>query len=89
MDSDPAERRAVPEAYRFMEALTVTAPNTPSRLSYTPIGDFITLVVNGATFPPFGANPPFSFAVVTITWLSTIYSLNPGDSVAVAYSYLA
>jgi hypothetical protein len=73
---------------RFMEALTVTAVNTLSSLTHVPIGDFIELVVNGQTFLPVGTSPPFELSGKSITWLNTIYSLNPGDNVAVAYTYL-
>ena len=72
-----------------MEALTVTTLNTLPNLLHTPTGDLVTLVLNGMTFMPVGSSPPFSVAGKTITWHSTVYSLNPGDSVAVAYSYVA
>jgi hypothetical protein len=71
----------------FMEALTVTTLNTLSNLTHTPLGNFIELIVNGRIFLPVGTSPPFSFTGTVITWLSTIYSLNPGDDVAVTYTY--
>jgi hypothetical protein len=73
---------------RFMEGLAVTALNTLSALTHTPVGDFIMLTVNGQTFLPVGVTPAFSFSGTAITWLSPIYSLNPGDVVDVAYTYL-
>ena len=76
------------QTYEFMEALTVTAPNTLSALTYPPDGGSIMLVNNGRTFMPVGTPPPFSVSGQTITWLSTIYGLAPGDEVNVAYTYL-
>ena len=70
----------------FMEALAVTAPNTLPPLAKTPDGAFIMLVLNGRTFLPLGASPPFSVAGQVIAWLSTVWGLAPGDEVNVAYS---
>ena len=76
------------QTFEFMEALTVTAPNTLSLLTHAPDGGSILLVVNGRTFMPVGAPPPFLVGGQTITWLSTIYGLAPGDEVNVSYTYL-
>jgi hypothetical protein len=71
----------------FAEALTVTARNTVSALTRTPAGPVL-LLVNGQGFLPVGA-PPFAVVGRTIQWLSTIYSLNVGDDVAVWYPFAA
>ena len=70
-----------------MEELTVTATNTLSNLMHTPNGGQIILVVNGTSFMPVGPSPAFSYTGNVITWLSTIYGLNPGDNVSITYSY--
>ena len=36
---------------------------------------------------PVGSSPPFSVTGSVVTWLSSIYSLNVGDRVAVAYTH--
>lgn len=71
----------------FMEALTVTLPNTLSNTTNTPTGGFTMLVVNGMTFLPVGTPPPFTVSGNTINWASPVYSINPGDSVVIAYAY--
>lgn len=71
----------------YMEALTVLSPNILSQLTNTPNGEFLELIVNGDTFLPVGVSPPFSVTGKTIAWLSTIYSLQPGNSVVAVYSY--
>jgi hypothetical protein len=67
------------------ELLTIATINTLPNLSFTPRGSFILLIVNGLSFLPVGSPPPFSVAGNVLTWSSTIYSLNPGDNVAVGY----
>lgn len=62
---------------------TNTLPALPS--SYTP-GMFL-LIINNQTFCPVGGAPPFSVAGTTITWLSTIWSVNPGDIVVAVYTH--
>jgi hypothetical protein len=72
----------------FTEALTVTAMNTCANLAYTPAGPVL-LVVNGMSFLPVGStSPPFTVTGKTINWLSSIYSLIPGQTdVAAWYPY--
>jgi hypothetical protein len=68
-----------------MERLTITTVNVLPPLSFTPDGSLLMLVVNGATFTPNDGS--FTFSGTTITWRSTIYSLNPSDMVVAIYSY--
>jgi hypothetical protein len=73
-----------------MEAVTITDVNTAAPLVCAngfPDGNFTMLVVNGMVFLPVGTSPPFSISGAQITWLSTIWGMNPGDTVAIAYSY--
>lgn len=70
-----------------MEELTITVTNTFPLLSESYSGNIFLLIINGSTFVPVGALPPFSVSTNTITWLSTIWSVNPGDSVVAVYSY--
>ena len=49
----------------------------------------ISLVVNGRAFYASSASPAFTVSGTTIAWISTIYSVAPGDEViAVYYAYL-
>lgn len=70
-----------------MEALDIVTLNTLPLLSETYSGNMFLLIVNGYTFAPVGASPPFAASGKTVTWLSTLYSINPGDSVVAVYSY--
>ena len=71
----------------YMEPLTVTNHNTVSALTYQPNGDTLMLIVNGRTFIPRGASPPFTNSGKNIVWLSTKYSINFGDDVKAVYTY--
>jgi hypothetical protein len=72
----------------FTESVAVTATNTCANLTHTPSGPVL-LVVNGMSFLPVGStSPPFLVSGKTITWLSLIYSLIPGQTeVAAWYPY--
>jgi hypothetical protein len=70
-----------------MDALTVIGPNVASPLTQTPDMMFCMMVINGQVFMPIGASPPFSVSGTTITWLSTIYGFNIGDTVNAAYTW--
>ena len=48
----------------------------------------ITLMVNGRGFFNVGSPPDFSVSGNAITWLSTIYSVSPGDDVVAIYFYI-
>lgn len=67
------------------ELLTVTTINNLSNLSQIPLGGLMQLVINGQVFTP--ADGSFSVAGQVIHWLSSIYSVNPGDIVVAIYSY--
>ena len=69
------------------DTLTVTATNVLSSLSFVPDGHFIVLYANRTPFFAVGSTPDFSFSGTTITWLSTLYSLAPGEAVEVTYSH--
>jgi hypothetical protein len=69
-----------------MELLAVTATNAFPPLSFTPDGSLLMLIVNGSTFTP--ADGSFTFSGTAITWVSTIYSVHPGDTVVAVYSYM-
>lgn len=71
----------------MMEEIIITSVNTFPPLSQTYSGKIFLLIVNGYTFVPVGASPPFSISGKNITWLSTIWSVNPGDSVVAIYYY--
>ena len=69
------------------DVLTVTGLNTVSNLSRTPNSGLFLLILNGLTFVPAGSPAPFSVSGTTITWSSTVYSINNGDNVVAIYSY--
>ena len=69
------------------EAVTVTGTNTFSLLSQTPISNPITLMVNGRGFFTVGSPPDFSVSGRAITWLSSLFSVSPGDDVVALYFY--
>ena len=48
----------------------------------------ITLMVNGRGFFNTASPPDFSVSGSAITWLSTVYSVSPGDDVVAIYYYL-
>ena len=69
------------------EAVPVTGMNVFGSLSQTPVPNPITLVVNGRGFFNVGSPPGFSVSGSAITWLSTEYSVSPGDDVVAVYYY--
>lgn len=71
----------------FEDVLTVTAINTVSNLTNTPDGNVFILFVEGRPFFATVPSPAFSYAGTAITWLSTIYSLIPGNEVVAVYTY--
>jgi hypothetical protein len=85
LDADFAYATANPNIQ--MEQLTVSATNTLSALSLAPNNNLMVLIVNGAVFLPVGSPQAFSVSGTTITWLSSIFSLNVGDSVFAIYTY--
>ena len=68
--------------------LSVTSVNALAPLSQTPWPNPITLMVNGRGFFNVGSPPDFSVSGTAITWLSTEYSVSPGDDVVAIYYYL-
>ena len=71
-----------------VDSLTISVANTFPSLSHTYNGSgLFQLIVNGQVFVSAGSSPPFSVSGTTITWLSTIFSVNPGDIVFAMYSY--
>ena len=75
----------------FSEPLSVPNVNVLAPLSQTPWPSPtapITLMVNGRGFFNTASPPDFSVSGVVITWLSTVYSVSPGDDVVAIYYYL-
>jgi hypothetical protein len=70
-----------------MQAMTITVANTFPALSYTPAFGLFLLIVNGTTFTTAGSPATFSVSGTSITWLSTIWSVNPGDTVVAVYTH--
>lgn len=73
----------------FAEALTVTALNTLSGLSYVQSGPIAILIVRGQSLLLTTSNPKFTIAGTSVGWLPIPagYPLNPGDDVAIVYSH--
>lgn len=71
-----------------MQQLTITTYNVLPSISntYLPNGLFL-LIVNGQVFVPVGTPPAFSVSGTNLTWNSTVFGINPGDSVFAVYSY--
>jgi hypothetical protein len=67
------------------ELLTIVTQNVIPNLSLTPDGNMTFLFVNGRAFATVAG--AFSVTGQTITWASTIYSVNPGDEVVACYSF--
>jgi hypothetical protein len=74
-------------AVPISQAVTVTGVNTFAPLAHAPLPNPITLMVNGRGFFSVGTPPDFSVSGNTITWLSAIYSVSPGDKVVALYFY--
>ena len=70
------------------EAVSVTSVNVLAPLSHTPVPNPITIAVNGRAFFNVGSPPDFSVSGSAITWLSTEYSVSPGDDVVAIYFYI-
>lgn len=71
-----------------MQAMTITVADTFPALTYTYNNSgLFQLIVNGQVFVSAGASPAFTVSGTTITWTSTIFSVNPGDTVFAMYSY--
>ena len=68
--------------------LTVNSINTLASLSQTPASNAVTLSINGRGFFNVGSPPDFSVSGNAITWLSTDYSVSPGDDVVASYFYI-
>jgi len=71
----------------YPEQLTVTAANTLSPLSFSYIGPFAIMFVNGVVYTDFGT-PAFTISGTTITWNATnaAYSLSTTDVVKIIYN---
>lgn len=71
-----------------MQQLTITTNNEfpPLSFPFTINGIFI-LIVNGTSFTPVEAPPPFSVDGTEITWLSTTLAVPPGSDVVAIYQY--
>ena len=69
------------------EAVSVTDINMLGSLTHTPVPNPITLMVNGRGFFNVGSPPDFSVSGNSITWLSSTYSVSPGDDVVAIYYY--
>jgi hypothetical protein len=75
----------------FSEPVSVTGVNAFAPLSQTPWPNPaapITLMVNGRGFFNTASPPDFSVSGSAITWLSSIYSVSPGDDVVAIYYYV-
>jgi hypothetical protein len=70
------------------EAVPVTGVNVLGLLTHTPVPNPITLMVNGRGFFNVGTPPDFSVSGSAITWLSSTYSVSPGDDVVALYYYI-
>jgi hypothetical protein len=72
------------------EAIAVTGVNALAPLSQTPtpLASAVTLMVNGRGFFNVASPPDFSVSGNTITWLSSTYSVSPGDDVVASYFYV-
>ena len=69
------------------EAVPVIGVNALGHLSQTPASNAVTLSVNGRSFFNVGSSADFSVSGNAITWLSSIYSVAPGDDVVASYFY--
>lgn len=70
-----------------MEKLTVTVQNTLPQLAHSYSGILFMLILNGVVFCPVGTPAPFTVVGKNITWTDATYTIFPGDSVVVIYSY--
>ena len=75
----------------FLEPVSVTSVNALAPLSHTPWPNPtapITLMINGRGFFNTASPSDFSVSGTAITWLSTTYSVSPGDDVVAIYYYV-
>ena len=70
-----------------MEQLPVLSLNQIGNFSHTPNMELCTLTVDGRPFFPVGSPPDFSVSGSSITWLSSIYSVDPSSTVIAQYSW--
>ncbi len=70
------------------EAISISGVNVLAPLSQTPASNAVTLSVNGRGFFNVGSPPDFSVSGNAITWLSSTYSVSPGDDVVASYFYI-
>lgn len=68
-----------------MELLPISATNSLPNLTFIPAGGLMQIIVNGQTFT--AQDGSFSVNGQVISWLSPIYSVNPGDVVVAIYSF--
>ena len=76
----------VPQSIVTMEQKPITILNQIPPLTKVANGTLFLLIVNGQTFSLIDQTPAFSVSGANVTWLSTIYSVNPGDNVIAMYS---
>ena len=89
--SSSRRSRADDRLAAFLEPVSVTSVNALAPLSQTPWPNPtapITLMVNGRGFSTPRSPPDFSVSGSAITWLSTEYSVSPGDDVVAIYYYV-
>jgi hypothetical protein len=72
-----------------MEQVAVLSQNTLANLLNFPDQQLLQIYVNGRAFFPVGTSPDFSVSGQTITWLSTIYGIDPGATVIAVYTWSA
>jgi hypothetical protein len=70
----------------FNEALPIVTHNIVPAVSFMPVGGLFMLDVNGQTFTT--ADGSFMLNGNVVSWVSPIYSINPGDTVVAIYSYM-
>jgi hypothetical protein len=69
------------------EVLSISSVNILPPLSHSPNGQSFTLYVEGRPFFLGVASPAFSLVRNVITWISTLYSVQPGDEVVAQYTF--
>jgi predicted NAD/FAD-dependent oxidoreductase len=69
-----------------MESLSIVVQNTIPDVAYQPVGRLFMLVINGSTFTPDDGS--FTVSGQSIDWTSSIYSVQPSDTVVAIYSYM-
>jgi hypothetical protein len=69
-----------------MEPKNITVVNQIPPLAFVANYTIFLLIINGQTFSLIDTPPAFSVSGSNITWLSTIWSVNPGDNVIAIYS---